>query len=221
MSDATDTADFKVSLIRLADGTLIDPLTKEPINAAMQPKKNDKKVEEPEDEPEQVDEDDDDFNLDLRPATRRSIMDLALPKAQMAVINNILVYTVWGLPDDEIAIQCNCTVHQVRVVRDLDDYKRMYDALIDGLRSAYADTVHGIFAEAAPRMARGIVKKAKHKSADISLAAMKDALDRGGYRPVDKVEHTHNIGSGSELVIRVIKQNDSDAIPTLDLTPNA
>lgn len=211
-------SDISVNLIRMADGTLIDPLTREPINSALQGTKKSAKVDEPDEVEDEVEEDDDDeVELVITPTERRSVMDLALAPAQMAVINNVLVYTLWGLPDDEIALQCNCSPHQVRIVRDLDDYKRMYNALMQGLRDAYLQTVHGIFAEAAPKAAKGMVRNLRHKSADISLAAHKDILDRSGFRPADKVEHTHNIGNGSELVIRVIRQGDADNIPTLDL----
>lgn len=225
MSDQTTPASgIAVNLIRLHDGTLIDPLTREPLKM-MQPAKAENNVDRRSDGDSSDDVGDtvevSDIDIQIRPIARRSVMDLALSKQQMAVINNILVYTVWGLPDDEIATQCNCTVHQVAVVRDLDDYKRMYDSLVEGLRAGYADTVHGLLAEAAPIAARGMVSSLASKSADIRMSARKDILDRAGFRPADKVEHTHNIGSGSELVIRIIKQNDADNVPTLDLHPNA
>lgn len=217
-----------VQLIRLANGLLIDPLTREPIN--MQPAKSAARPAqsrtpepiEPEEDDEDADEDDDaEVNdLTLRPTARRSIMDLALSPQQMAMINNVLVYTLYGLPDDEISIQCNCAVHHIHVIRDLDDYKRMYTALVEGLRAAYTNTVQGIIQDAAPIAARSIVRKMKNKSQDISMAAIKDVLDRSGHRPADRVEHSHSFGEG-ELVIRVIRQDDEKSIPTLELDVNA
>lgn len=223
MSATEDTISGKsVQLIRLADGQLIDPLTREPINAkpAVKPaQRTATLVEETEDDIE--DEDDEEVSdMLIRPTARRSIMDIALNKQQMAMINNVLVYTLYGLPDDEVAIQCNCAVHNVHVIRDLDDYRRMYDALIDGLRSAYSSTVQGIIQDAAPVAARSIVRKMKNKSSDISMAAIKDVLDRAGHRPADRVEHSHSFGEG-ELVIRVIQQNDEKSIPTLELNVDA
>lgn len=209
-----------VNLIRLADGTLIDPLTKAPINASLQPKKNSSKQKDEELEEEPEEDEDADVELNLVPTARRSIMDLALSPQQMAFINNVLVYTLWGLPDDEIAIQCNCSIHNIHIVRNLDDYKRIHEALVEGLRVAYMSTVQGIMQNAAPQAAKKMVKRINHKSPDISLSAMKDILDRSGHRPSDKVEHNHTFGGG-ELVIRVIKSTDKNAIPTLDLDINA
>lgn len=223
MEEMNNTAGAAVSLIRLADGTLIDPLTREPISASLQPEKRNR-ADEPITSDESTDEDeddDDDIDITIVPASRRSVMDLSLNAQQMAVVNNVLVYTLWGLPDFEIAQQCGCTLHQVSVIRDLDEYKKIYGALVEGLRAAYSDTIDGIFREAAPKAAKGIVRKIKSKSPDIAMAAMKDILDRAGHRPSDKVEHTHKIGDGSELVIRVIRESDEAAIPTMELKANA
>lgn len=221
MEDMNNTAGAAVSLIRLADGTLIDPLTREPISASLQPAKRNREddVDAVADEVEE--DDDDDIDIVIVPTERRSIMDLSLNAEQMAVVNNVLVYSLWGLPDFEIAQQCNCTMHQVAIIRDLDEYKKIYGALVDGLRTAYSASIDGIFKEAAPKAAKGIVRSIKSKSPDIAMAAMKDILDRAGHRPSDKVIHEHTIGEGSELVIRVIKESDQHAIPTMELKANA
>lgn len=209
-----------VQLIRLADGTLVDPLTRAPINKQVSPPS---KGSQPDDETESDEDemDENDVELVIQPTERRSIHDLSLNAAQMAVVNNVLVYTLWGLPLDEIAIQCNCTMAQVEAIRDMDEYKSMHEYLIEGLRTAYSSTIHGMIAEAAPQAARKLIRNIKSKSADISMTAVKDVLDRAGFRPADKVEHTHNIGNGSELVIRILKDSERDVIPTLDLDINA
>src|SRR5215467_13349523 len=126
----TDDTEHTVRMIRLKDGTLIDPLTRQPVGS---PQVADDRI-------------DDDSANDGSPPTeglgtvvpiaRRSLLDLTLDRHQMAVINNVLVYTLWGLPDDEIATQCNCTVADVLVVRTLDEYTNMFDALVSGLRAS-------------------------------------------------------------------------------------
>lgn len=226
MTEATDnTADgISVRLIRLADGTLIDPSTRKPINEGLTARnrgddgsREEGRVSSDDEADDGSDDEGTGVDIVLRPVHRRSIMDIALNPQQMAFINNVLVYTLWGLPDDEVATMCNCTVHDVHIVRDLDDYRKMYEGLLEGLRAAYTNTVTGIFADAAPKMAKKMIKKADSKSADISIAAMKDILDRAGHRPADRVEHNHAFGFGSELVIRVIKQSEEEKIPTLEL----
>lgn len=207
--------ELPLQLIKLEDGTYIDPSTREPIALF---KKDDAAKNAPP-EPDDV-EDDDVVEQGIVPLHRRSIMDLKLTAAQMAVVNNVLVYSLWGLPDDEIAMQCACTVHHVAIVRDLDEYKRMYDALVEGLRVHLERTVQGLLHDAAPKAAKGMIRNLKNKSQDIRLSAQKDILDRTGHRPVDRVEHTHQFAAGSELTIRVIKQDDKH-LPTMELKANA
>ncbi len=213
---------FSVRLIKLADGTLIDPTTREPINVpSASGNRNRADASSSKEVEEDDDDDDDDIGpLEVRATERRSLMDLHLNAQQMAVVNNVLVYTMWGLPDDEIAMQCNCTVHQLHVIRGLDDYKRMYESLVAGVRASMSATVDGIFAEAAPKAAKGMVKLMKDKSRDIRISAQKDILDRAGHRPADRVEHTHHVKS-DELVIRVVRQSDEEAVPMMDLSANA
>ena len=214
-----------VQLIRMADGTLIDPQSREPVGGRFQNKKSaTKSVEEFIEEALEAgdDEDDEDENADINiaPLSRRSMYDLTLSHAQMAVVNNVLVYTLWGLPDDEIAMVCKCSTPDVHVIRNLDEYKRMYEALVEGMKASLNSTVQGIFALAAPKAAKGIIKKMKNKSVDISMAAQKDVLDRAGHRPSDRVEHTHNFGVEG-LKIKIVRESEAPKIPTLDLSANA
>src|SRR5215471_4225912 len=137
----TDDTEHSVRMIRLKDGTLIDPMTRQPISSAMAD--------------DRIDSDGgsaqgagaaetslvgDSTPVTVAPIARRSLLDLTLDRHQMAVINNVLVYTLWGLPDDEIATQCNCTVPDVHVVRSLDEYTTMHDSLVAGLRATYTSS---------------------------------------------------------------------------------
>lgn len=207
--------DITVNLLRLHDGTLIDPSTKQPI---VHGKDSD---EESKEQYDTLNDDDGVEDLDIIPLHRRSIMDLSLTAQQLAFVNNVLVYSLWGLPDDEIMMQCQCTLEQLNHARNLEDYTRIKESLIQGLQASLMQDVDNVFAMAAPKAARSLVRNLKAKSPDIRMSAMKDILDRAGHRPADRVEHMHNIGDGSELVIRVIKQDEANAIPTIDLKPNA
>jgi hypothetical protein len=208
-----------VQLIRLLDGTLIDPLTREPVNSSVKPPA--RASSQPEQDTPDDEGDNDDVQLVMRPAERRSLHDLKMPPGQQAMVNNVLVYTLYGLPTDEVGIQCNISMRDVEIIRQLDEYKEMEGHLINGLRDAYAASIQGMLADAAPKAAKKIISGLKSKSTDITHAAAKDILDRSGHRPADRVEHTHNIGNGGELVIRVLRERDRGSIPTLDLKPNA
>lgn len=211
-----DKPEISVRLIRLADGTLIDPSTRQPVVAQATSVADD------------IDEIGDDGAETLPdvstivPLARRSLHDLTLPPQHMAAINNVLVYTLWGLPDDEIAIQCGCDVVDIHTVRDLTEYRTMHDALIAGVRASYSASAHGVIAKHAVRAAHVVANTLGSSSKLLALSAAKDILDRSGHRPVDHASVNININKGNEdqLVIRVVREQDRPHIPTLDLRAN-
>jgi hypothetical protein len=138
----------------------------------------------------------------------------------MAVINNVLVYTLWGLPDDEIAIQCDCTVAEVNAVRDLQEYGSMHDSLIAGLRTGYITSAQGIISNAATHAALTVVNTAKNGKGRMQFDAARDILDRSGHRPVDHAALSLNIdGVSDDLIIRVVRDSERPRIPTIDMSP--
>lgn len=211
----TDKPEISVRLIRLADGTLIDPLTRQPV-VPITADTSDSGVE--------GDGDVEATALPSQPHTiaplsRRSILDLTLNPQQMAVINNVLVYTLWGLPDDEIAMQCNCTPDEVSIVRDLEEYNRMHDALVAGVNAAYTASAHGVIAQSAVKAARIVVRALDDSSKAMRMEAAKDILDRSGHRPTDHASVVIAMGKGADdhLVIRVVRESERPHIPEMQV----
>jgi hypothetical protein len=212
-----DKPEISVRLIRLADGTLIDPQSRQPVSSS--PRRDELSPS------DSVIEDGGVEDQDLGtvvPLSRRSLLDLTLNAQQMAVVNNVLVYTLWGLPDDEIAIQCNCTTDDVAVVRDLDEYAKMRDALIGGVRATYTATAHGVISKSAVAAANVVVSGLRSSSKRMAFDAARDILDRSGHRPADHASISINLNKGTDdqLVIRVVREADRPKIPTLDMTAN-
>jgi len=213
-----DKPEISVHLLRLADGTLVDPLTRQPVSA-LPPS--------PTDDVHTVSDVTDDGVGETHPSTivplaRRSILDLTLNPQQMAVINNVLVYTMWGLPDDEIAIQCGCTLPEVSIVRDLSEYGQMRDALVAGVRASYTASAHGVISEHAVTAAKAVVNVLRNGSSRMKFDAARDILDRSGHRPTDNAGISINLNKGTDdqLVIRVVREADRPHIPTLDIRAN-
>lgn len=197
-----------VTLLRLADGSLVDPLTRIPISADTH--REDDGVEDA--SPLKVDT--------IIPTVRRSLHDLKLSKHQMAIVNNVLVYTLWGLPDDEIAIQCSCSLNDVFAVRELSEYGLMHDSLVGGLRASFMATAQGIISNAANDAAQVVVRAAKKASGRMQFDAARDILDRSGHRPVDHASLSLSINDGGDdLVIRVVRESEKPKIPTIDMSP--
>jgi hypothetical protein len=204
-----DTDAKSVTLLRLADGTLIDPLTRTPISMSAEEGGG---VEESASPATVADT--------ITPTVRRSLHDLKLSKHQMAIINNVLVYTLWGLPDDEIAIQCSCSISDVHSVRELSEYGLMHDSLVGGLRASYMASAQGIISNAAQHAATVVVNAAKKSSGRMQFDAARDILDRSGHRPVDHAALSLSINDGGDdLVIRVVRESEKPRIPTIDMSP--
>jgi hypothetical protein len=212
-----DKPEISVRLIRLADGTLIDPQSRQPVSSS--PRRDEFSPRDSEIEDDGVK--DQDLGT-VVPLSRRSLLDLTLNAQQMAVVNNVLVYTLWGLPDDEIAIQCNCTMDDVAVVRDLDEYAKMRDALIGGVRASYTASAHGVISQNAVAAAHVVVSGLRASSKRMAFDAARDILDRSGHRPADHASISINLNKGTDdqLVIRVVREAERPIIPTLDIRAN-
>lgn len=216
-----DKPEISVHLFRLADGTLIDPLTRQPV-APHVPGPVDDERNLSGVEGDGVGFVDAQTDNTIAPLERRSILDLTLNAQQMAVINNVLVYTMWGLPDDEIAIQCGCTLQEVHTVRDLQEYNQMRDALIGGIRASYTSSAHGVISKSAVAAAQAVVHTLRNGSSRMKFDAARDILDRSGHRPADHAGISINLNKGTDdqLVIRVVREQDRPHIPTLDIRAN-
>ena len=208
---------ISVSLIRLLDGTMIDPATREPIVSPLA--SGDANENESENKDEYTPPPVSPIELDIVAQDRKSIMDLTLTPRQLAMVNNVLVLTLWGMPEDEIATCSNCSVEQVQQIRGLDEYASMKQALTIGLYAAVSETVQGKLTLASLTATDRVVETLNSKSGDLRLNAAKDVLDRSGFRPADRVEHVHSIGNDAELTIRVTRDSDKDDIPTIDMEP--
>jgi hypothetical protein len=218
MADTTK-PEISVRFIRQLDGTLIDPLTRQPVrvdspsSSASSGVTDDGVAESPNSDPSP--------NA-IVPLSRRSLLDLTLNKQQMAVVNNVLVYTMWGLPDDEIAIQCQCDLSDIETVRGLTEYTKMRDALIAGMRASYTASAHGVISKHAVDAAHVVASNLRSPSKRMQFDAARDILDRSGHRPADHAGISINLNKGTDdqLVIRIVRESERPNIPTLDIRAN-
>lgn len=223
--------EFAVLCLRQKDGTLIDPLTREPVSvpSASRNREDDKSYEpkrqrlEPEEQIEEEIHEEAEAAItavfEVEALARRSIHDIKLPPNQMALVCMSIVYEYWGLPDDEICMALNCSTSALMHIRQLDMYLSIKDSLIESVRRAYMASVDGIMQQASLKAAMKVAKLVGDKSSDIALSASKDVLDRSGHRPADKIEVTSK--SETSLVIRVIKEREEDKLlNTIDLSAN-
>lgn len=144
---------------------------------------------------------------------KRTLADVEADYPRMNVTMLVLTYTLWGLDSYAISRVLNVSVDQVDALQQTDLYYRLQTQVIEAIRYAEAATVHGYLAAKANAAARVVAASLTNPSGDLRLAAAKDILDRAGYRPADRVEHS--VRFEDELRIRYVR--DETSIPTIDL----
>lgn len=144
---------------------------------------------------------------------KRTLADVDVEFARMNVIMLVLAYTMWGLDSYAISQLLNVRTEQVEALKSSDLYSKTSQELIEAIRYAEAATVHGYIASKSLAAARVVAASLTSPSGDLRLAAAKDILDRGGFRPADRVEHVMKFED--ELRIRYVQ--DTTDVPTIDL----
>lgn len=149
----------------------------------------------------------------------RRIADLPALPDKMNGISVILVYSMFGMADQEIAIATGLTTEQIEVIRTHDAYATMLEQLQKNVIEADQDIIRKTIHQHTHTALANVVDKISNaENEKVSLAASQDLLDRAGYRPADIVEHTHKL-EGTLRIIHVDRKSTSN-IPTLDAFGN-
>lgn len=140
-----------------------------------------------------------------------SLRDLpAMPKV-MNVIGVVLMYTSYGLSDEDICAVCNIDEERLTRVRENPAYGAVQRAMYNAAVQSDADPVSLALREAATTAVDAVKSSLSSQSEWIRLAAAKDVLDRGGYVPRNVVlhQHQHSGGMRIEYVDKTDKMDDT------------
>lgn len=190
--------------LKLADGTLVYPGGK-----TVKPQREPQMVEVPSNTKAQR----------LVAATRRKLVDLPAVPKQMNIMSVVIMYTLLGIQDHEIALATELTVDQIKLIKEHEIYGRLMEDVATNIIAQDTNELQTIIASHAKAAVGKIVEHLDNEDGKTSLGAAKDLLDRAGYRPADQVEHRHTMEGG--LVIRVIKRDENMKFPGLTLEHGA
>lgn len=150
---------------------------------------------------------------------RKSIADLPKPPSEMNTVSLLIFYEMLGLSDAALVeILTPLDLPEINAIRLMQVYKESLALVVDRVKEFETKQVRQELEKHALAAVDTIVdimktaEKAGHK-----LAAAKDILDRGGYRPNDVVEHKHSMQGG--LKIEVVQRRKDAKIKTIDVTP--
>lgn len=155
----------------------------------------------------------DPINNEYSDLYKRTLADVEVDYARMNVTMLVLTYTLWGLDSYAISRVLGVTIDQVDALKETDLYARTQQQVIEAIRYAEAATVHGYLDAKANAAARVVAASLTNPSGDLRLAAAKDILDRAGFRPADRIEHS--VKFEDELRIRYVR--DEADIPTINI----
>lgn len=139
---------------------------------------------------------------------QRTLADINVTREQFNPVMLILSYTMWGLDNNAIARFLNLTEEQVETITQSDLFMETRKEILESIRYAEASSIHGYLSEKARAAAKVMVSALSSKKEENSMAAAKDILDRSGFRPVDKVEHSHKFDDE----LRIVHLNEAKTI---------
>lgn len=146
----------------------------------------------------------------------RRLADLPALPERMNGSSVVLVYSLFGLADSEIAIATGLTVEQIEIIRDHDSYQTMMEELRKNVIAADQDiirrTIHQYTEAAQSKIVDVMMNSEDDKTA---LKAAQDVMDRAGYRPSDIVEHRHKM-EGTIRILHVDKKSTNN-LPIIDV----
>jgi hypothetical protein len=151
--------------------------------------------------------------------TRMTVADLPLPPKQLSGVALVAFYTLFGLSDQEIciAVDNKLTLEQINNIRTLDAYIDFMESAKANILHTEAETVRDMFQRHAKDAANKVIELAASDSEVLAFKASQDVLDRAGHRPADIVEHRVKMEDALNIVF--IKKDETQEVPTIDVTP--
>jgi len=143
----------------------------------------------------------------------RHLNDLPGDNNSTKAIGLITALTLFGINDREISFICNTDMEKVVAIKQSERYNDMVNGVIENVMRAQSDNIRAIFVNNAKEAAQHIVSGLRSKVPDIRHMSAKEVLDRGGFRPVDVVEH--RVRHENELKIVHIR-GDAEKSVTID-----
>lgn len=153
-------------------------------------------------------------------ASRKRIHDLPVPPEQMNTLSLVLMYSLFGLEDKDIANVLSISIDQLQNIKMNDAYNNLSTTIVNTIVESDSNAIRDMFAMNSRNSAQLFVDTVNNGEMGIStrMTAANNILDRAGHRPVDIIEHRHKVEGG--LTIEYIKDDGND-IPTIDITPEA
>lgn len=143
---------------------------------------------------------------------QRTLADVTATKAEFNPVMLVLSYSLWGLDDHAIARFLEVDVTTIEQIKQTELFTRTRVEMLEAIRYAEQSSIHGYLTQKARLAAATVAANMTAKKPEVQLAAANSVLDRAGFRPVDRVEHTMRF----EDELRIV-HIQKDKTPTIDV----
>jgi hypothetical protein len=126
---------------------------------------------------------------EYKPNVRRSLRELPAETGTINGIGAVLLYTLLGVSNVEIAKALSVTLDTVRKVKEHEAYAKCFAMVTDGFISANSELLHARIASYSHDALTMVAKLAKEgKKEETKLRASTDLLDRAGVGPKELLQ---------------------------------
>jgi hypothetical protein len=214
VSDSESQTNTNANVLTLADGTKIDKATGSVVKDTIeQPELLDENIPEVEAKEDDDTDEEEIAAIKERIPVNRYMSDLPGDVNSTRAIAVIASLTLFGLSAREVSYICNTETDKVEAIKQSERYGDFTTNIIDNVMRAQSDNVRAMFVNNARPAAEHIISGLKSKIPEVRHMAAKEVLDRGGFRPVDVVEH--RVRHENELKIVHIR-GDAEKSVTID-----
>ena len=150
----------------------------------------------------------------FRGKRRRNVTELPAPPNVLNVVGAIMLYTMYGVGDREIATALKCSVMDVEEIRAHAAYAEYLELMGGEIISAESDSLTHRLAAYAHGALDTIAHVSRHGKAEGNrLRASIDIMDRGGFAPKAVAEKQISLKN----VLRIQVMDDGTSMKNLDI----
>jgi hypothetical protein len=117
----------------------------------------------------------------IMPSVRRSIKDFPADENTQKAINVVMVFSLLGMTENEIAFALNVKLEDVRRLRELTTYQETFELLFSEMISINSTSMQAKIAAFAPKALENLMDLANDaENENAKVKANQDLMDRAG-----------------------------------------
>lgn len=131
----------------------------------------------------------------------RTLADINVPFSRFSMTMVCVAMSMWGLEAHAISRILEIDVDGIESIMETQLFTEIRKQLVEAMRYSENGSIHGYLQQKALKAATVVATSMVSRDGDRALKAAQDILDRTGFRPVDRVEHSHKFEDDLRIVM--------------------